>query len=113
MSNKADVKDEIAPVILTKRAIAQIKKAITRERQSKDAGLRILLVHAGNGFRYDLQFEEKIQPSDYISNQGGVRVHIDRLAAQYLQGYQLDFFEAEHGAGFIFQEPSGEKKSDS
>lgn len=98
------------PVTLTKRAIAQFKKAVTREKQPKNSGLRILLEQVGNGYRYDMQFETKAGERDHISNQGGVTVYIDLAFASVMEGSQLDFYESKVGSGFIFhREPEAEE----
>jgi|GEM_PF-1853915 len=100
-----------APVELTQRAIAQIKKAIVRERQDKDeAGLRVLLVNAGNGHRYDLQFDKKPLPTDLVSTQGEIKVYVDQKVATFIQGTQLDFIETPRGAGFIFHPPGSKDR---
>lgn len=93
------------PVTLTKRAIAQVKKAAAREQQPKNSGLRIFLVQVGNGYRYDMQFETKTGERDHVSNQGGVNIYIDSVFASVLEGTQLDFYESKVGSGFIFHRP--------
>lgn len=96
---------EETPVQLTKRAIAQLKKAIVREKVDKNSGVRINLIDAGNGFRYDIQFESKLQEDDLVSTQGGLQVFITQSSERYLNGTQLDFIEAPKGSGFIFHRP--------
>jgi iron-sulfur cluster assembly accessory protein len=98
----ADETTTSAPVTLTKRAIAQVKKAAAREKQPKSSGLRILLVQVGNGYRYDMQFETKAGERDLVSNQGGVNVYVDVTFAPVLEGTELDFYESKVGNGFIF-----------
>lgn len=94
-------------VFITKQAAAQFKKAVTRERAGKDAGLRILLVSGGGGYRYDMQFETKAQEGDTAYTQNGVKMYFDATASQHLKGTVLDFVEA-HG-GFIFHRPDSQE----
>ncbi|HAA55495.1 MAG TPA: iron-sulfur cluster assembly accessory protein [Myxococcales bacterium] len=104
MARPKDKEDKKYPVTLTKAASAQLKKALARER-APDGGVRILLIEAGNGYRYDMQIEKKSSEGDHVSTQGGVKVFVDRFAAQHLNGTQLDFIDAPNGTGFLFHRP--------
>lgn len=98
------------PVQLTKRACVQVKKALVREHAPEGAGMRVLLINTGSGYRYDLQIETKAQDDDHLSLQGGIKIYIDQFAANYLNGTQLDFREVPAGEGFLFirpQDPGG------
>ncbi len=98
-------KSESAPVRLTQRAVDQVKTAIDRELVAKESGVRILLIDAGNGYRYDLAFESKVKPSDHVSTQGGLRVILDKSSIPYLEGTTLDFIDNQYGGGFVFVRP--------
>jgi iron-sulfur cluster assembly accessory protein len=95
--------DDPPPVILTKRTINQVKKAIVREQQPKNAGLRVLLVQMANGYRYDLQFETKEQNGDHISYQNGLKIFVDAFSLIHLDGTVLDFEETPGANGFLFE----------
>lgn len=102
------------PVALTKRAIAQLKEAAKREQQPKGVGLRILLIQVANGYRYDIQFEDKELPGDHVSLQGGFKVFVDSLAGGTLQGTQIDYREfpgGEEWGGFIFERDTDDSSS--
>ncbi|MCB9639124.1 MAG: iron-sulfur cluster assembly accessory protein [Myxococcales bacterium] len=98
-------KSESVPVRLTARAIEQVKTAIIREQAVKESGLRVLLVDAGNGYRYDLAFEPKGKQTDHVSTQGGLRIFVDKGAVPYLEGTTLDFIDNDYGGGFLFLRP--------
>ena len=107
---ETQLSDTPPPVVLTKRAIAQIKEATKRELQPKGAGLRVMLVQVANGYRYDLQFNTKELPGDHVSSQGGVKVFVDPMAASALTGFQIDYqeFSGMEWGGFRFDRTRGE-----
>lgn len=95
-----------APVVLSKRAINQLKEAIKREEQPKGSGLRVMLVQVANGYRYDMQFDTKGVQGDHISLQGGLKVYVDSFAANALQGYEIDYKDfpgPNEWGGFVFE----------
>jgi iron-sulfur cluster insertion protein len=91
---------------LTDAAVQNVKAAAQREGLS-DPGLRVSVVGGGcSGFQYSLGFDSTARPDDMIIEQDGVRVFIDPMSAQYLQGVLIDYVTGLHGAGFKFVNPN-------
>lgn len=91
---------------LTDAAVQNVKAAAQREGLG-DPGLRVSVVGGGcSGFQYSLGFDSTARPDDMIIEQDGVRVFIDPMSAQYLQGVLIDYVTGLHGAGFKFVNPN-------
>lgn len=70
-------------------------------------GLRLRVIGGGcAGFQYDLYFEEKPTELDEQFESNGVRLYIDPLSFQYLDGTEIDYVETAQGAGFKFGNPN-------
>jgi len=69
-------------------------------------GLRLRVVGGGcAGFSYDLYFEDKPTDMDETFEDKGVKLFIDPLSYQYLEGTEIDYVEGLHGAGFKLVNP--------
>ena len=70
-------------------------------------GLRLRVIGGGcAGFQYDLYFEDKPTDMDESFESNGVRLYVDPLSYQYLDGTEIDFVETASGAGFKFGNPN-------
>ena len=70
-------------------------------------GLRLRVVGGGcAGFQYELYFEEKPTDLDEQFESNGVRLYIDPLSFQYLDGTEIDYVEGANGSGFKFGNPN-------
>src|SRR5690606_27001938 len=70
-------------------------------------GLRLRVVGGGcAGFQYDLYFEDKPTEMDEEFESNGVKMYIDPLSFQYLDGTEIDYVEGVHGSGFKFGNPN-------
>lgn len=87
--------------------------AATKVREIADAeglqgqGLRLRVIGGGcSGFQYDLYFENEVTPMDESFESNGVKLYVDPLSYQYLDGTQVDYVETAHGSGFKFTNPN-------
>src|SRR4029453_6500347 len=70
-------------------------------------GLRLRVIGGGcAGFQYDLYFEDSPTDLDETFESHGIRVYIDPLSYQYLDGTEIDYVEGVHGSGFKFGNPN-------
>ena len=70
-------------------------------------GLRLRVVGGGcAGFQYDLYFEDKPTEMDEEFESNGVKMYVDPLSFQYLDGTEIDYVEGVHGSGFKFGNPN-------
>jgi iron-sulfur cluster assembly protein len=97
---------EDVPVTLTPKAVQMVK--ITREQEGIDAshGLRVAVRGGGcSGFEYALDFENEPRETDWVYEQGDLKVYVDAVSARYLQGTSIDYALGASGAGFKFNNP--------
>src|SRR4051794_38620639 len=93
------------PVKLTDRAAAMVKETIERENL-QGSGLRVGVVGGGcSGFQYSLDLEKEPHAGDLIFNHEGLKIFIDPMSAQYLNGTQVDYVETAYASGFSFSNP--------
>jgi iron-sulfur cluster insertion protein len=101
------VEGESATMItLTEKAATKVKEI--RESESLgEQGLRLRVIGGGcSGFQYDLYFEDEINDMDEEFESEGVKLYVDMISHQYLEGVQVDYVEGLHGAGFKFLNPN-------
>lgn len=80
---------------------------IAAEEDLGGQGLRLRVIGGGcAGFNYDLYFEDTPTPMDEEFEDKGVKMYIDPLSFQYLDGTEIDYVESLHGAGFKFNNPN-------
>ena len=92
-------------VSLSDNAKEELKKLIVKEADNPD-GVRLSLLAGGcSGLSYNLQFD-KVQNSDIVDEQDGIKVIIDPKSALYLSGIILDYQGGLTGRGFVFQNPN-------
>ena len=58
-----------------------------------------------SGLSYDLDFDNKINPSDQIFEDKGEKIVMDMKSFLYLAGTELDFSDGLNGKGYIFNNP--------
>ena len=63
-----------------------------------------------SGLSYDLDFDNKINPSDQIFDDKGEIIVMDMKSFLYLAGTELDFSDGLNGKGFIFNNPNATRE---
>jgi iron-sulfur cluster insertion protein len=93
--------DEPAPVSLSDAAARKIRELIAEEGNPALV-LRVYISGGGcSGFQYGFSFDEAAQEDDEVIEAGGVRMVIDPISLQYLQGAGVDYRESLTGAQFV------------
>lgn len=103
-SEAAAVADE--PLVFTTSAAEKVRALIEEEG---DPGLMLRVFVAGggcSGFQYGFTFDDEIQDGDTEIDNGGVKLLIDPMSFQYLQGAEIDFSEGLEGAQFVIRNPN-------
>lgn len=78
-------------ITLTAAAIDQVK-FLMRKKGSEALGLRLGVRGGGcSGLSYVMRLEEAPAESDFVLEQGGIRIFIDRKSARFLDGVTLDY----------------------
>lgn len=71
------------------------------------AGIRVGVTKGGcAGMSYTMEYAERIEPSDEIVEDKGVRVLIDPKAILFLLGTQMDYKTDKLSAQFVFNNPN-------
>ncbi len=93
-------------ITITEKAAAKVTE-IAKEEDLGGQGLRLRVIGGGcAGFSYDLYFEDKPTDMDESFEDKGVKLYIDPLSYQYLDGTEIDYVETLHGSGFKFVNPN-------
>ncbi len=92
-------------ISITERAAVKVKE-IAGEEGLAGQGLRLRVIGGGcAGFSYDLYFEDAPTSMDEEFESLGVKMFIDPLSYQYLEGTEIDYVEGLYGSGFKFGNP--------
>lgn len=98
--------DDKPSLSLTDKAIAKVKE-IREAEGLGEQGLRVRVIGGGcSGFTYDLFFEDEVSDVDQTFESGGIKLYVDMMSFQYLEGVEIDYVEGLHGAGFKFLNPN-------
>jgi iron-sulfur cluster insertion protein len=90
---------------LTKLAAEKIKE-FKKQDNIQQEYLRVRIVAGGcSGFRYDLFFDSSASELDEIVEQDGIKMVIDPISFQYVDGMTIDYRESLAEAGFLFCNP--------
>jgi iron-sulfur cluster insertion protein len=93
-------------ISITDKAAAKVNE-IAQEEDLQGQGLRLRVIGGGcAGFTYDLYFEDKPTDMDEQFEDKGIKLFIDPLSYQYLDGTEIDYVETLHGSGFKFGNPN-------
>jgi len=93
-------------IVITDNAARRIA-ALKAQEEAGDAFLRIAVSGGGcSGFQYGLTFDEETNPDDLVFEHGGVRVVVDEVSLDLLNGAEIDFVEDLMGASFQIRNPN-------
>lgn len=90
---------------MTQAAAARV--AAIAERQGKPAILRLSVDGGGcAGFQYVFGLADHVEPDDHLSETAGVRLVVDPVSLDLIDGSEIDFVESLGGAAFQVQNPN-------
>ena len=93
-------------IAVSPSAVEAIRRQLDK-RGTPDSAIRIGIRGGGcSGFSYDLYFEDKLGEMDEEFESNGVKLFVDPMSFQYLEGTEIDYVEGLHGAGFKFNNPN-------
>ena len=94
------------PLQVTNSAVAKVRNLV-EEEGNPDLKLRVFVTGGGcSGFQYGFTFDEVAAEDDTVVEKDGVRVLVDALSIQYLQGSQVDYEEGLQGSRFTVTNPN-------
>jgi iron-sulfur cluster insertion protein len=86
-------------------AIAKLQELVAEEN-NPNIMLRVFVQGGGcSGFSYGFTFDEVKNEDDFDFEYSGVKVVVDGMSMQYLQGSSIDFEEDTMGASFVINNP--------
>ena len=99
---------DIQTISLTPAASKAVSDIIT-ERKLEGYALRVYL--AGNsccsGVNFGMALDNNVRDVDKTFESGGVKIVVDEVSLDYLQGAKIDFVnDPERGAGFLVDSPN-------
>lgn len=90
---------------LNESAVAKLKELIAEEN-NPDLKLRVFVQGGGcSGFQYGFTFDEEQNEDDFDYDFNGVKLLVDSMSAQYLQGAKIKYTEDAMGASFSIDNP--------
>jgi len=98
---------ELQTITVTDGAAKAIKDIVT-ERRLEGYALRVYLAGSGccSGVNFGMALDNNVHEADRTFETGGVRVVVDQVSMDYLQGARIDFVnDPQRGAGFVVESP--------
>lgn len=97
-------------ITVTENAKSQIVQLREKEGKTHDFNIRVSVKGGGcSGLMYDLFFDNKIEESDQVFEDQGVKILVDKKSLLYLLGTTLDFSDGLNGKGFQFINPNASR----
>ncbi len=91
---------------LSPAAVARIRELQAEKKQGEQLMLRTTIDSGGcKGFQYSFDLTETSNPEDIVCETDGVKVVVDKVSMDLLQGSEIDFVEEMIGATFVIRNP--------
>ncbi len=91
---------------LSVRAADEVKRIIRDQKLPEATMLRVGVVGGGcSGYEYRLEFVQRADEDDTVSEWHGVKVTVDPKSARLLGGTEIDIHEGLDKRGFVFNNP--------
>ena len=95
-------------VLITDAAIAKIADLFAEEG-NPNLKLRTFVQGGGcSGFSYGFTFDEVVNDDDFVIEKNSIKLLIDAMSMQYLQGAEVDYKEDIMGAQFTITNPNAQ-----
>lgn len=86
---------------------AEKVRQLLEEENNDQLRLRVYITGGGcSGFQYGFMFDENEDEGDSVVEKNGVRLLVDPLSGQYLEGAEIDYVEGIEGAQFVIRNPN-------
>ncbi len=91
---------------VTSSAITKISD-ILAEENNPNAKLRTFVQGGGcSGFNYGFTLDEEQNEDDFVIEEGGIKILVDSMSMQYLQGAVIDYKDELMGSNFVITNPN-------
>ena len=93
-------------ITLSENAAIRIKEIMSKA-ENNAVGVRVGVKSGGcAGMSYIMEYTKKINPSDEMIEEKGVKLFIDPGAIMYLLGTEMDYKKDEFSSSFVFKNPN-------
>ena len=95
-------------ITITENAAGEVKRVMSEQNMPEETLLRIGVAGGGcGGFQYAFGFDDKTDTvKDFVSEQHGLTVAVDKRSELFLDGTTIDFRDAVDRRGFTFDNPN-------
>jgi len=101
-----DARPKLQVMRLSDAAASRIKEIVAKA-DKPIAGVRVGVKNGGcAGMAYTMQYAERVEASDEVVEDKGVRLFIDPKAVLFLLGTEMDFKIDKLSAQFVFNNPN-------
>ncbi len=91
---------------ITELAVTKVREMAKAQNLDGHA-LRVMVVGGGcSGLTYDMDFEEGQKDGDWVLDFHGLKVFVDPMSHEYLDGTHIDYVESFQFTGFHFENPN-------
>jgi iron-sulfur cluster insertion protein len=95
-------------VTITENAANKISELLVEEN-NPNYKLRTFVQGGGcSGFQYGFTFDEQVNEDDFVLEKQGIKILIDAMSMQYLEGAVIDYKESLEGSQFSIQNPNAQ-----
>jgi iron-sulfur cluster assembly accessory protein len=94
-------------ITLSPRALSELKD-LMESQEKATAALRVWVAGGGcSGLQYGMALDEETPDSDgdEVYEQEGVKIFIDKMSLNYMDGSSVDFIDDDMGGGFKIENP--------
>ncbi len=88
-------------------AAADAVQELFAKRDLDGFALRVFVSGGGcSGYQYGMALEDNIRETDIVSEQHGVKIVVDEISINYLDGATVDYVDEVMGSGFKIENPN-------
>ena len=88
-------------------AAADAVQELFAKRDLEGFALRVFVSGGGcSGYQYGMALEDNIRETDIVSEQHGVKIVVDEISINYLDGATVDYVDEVMGSGFKIENPN-------
>ena len=86
---------------------AEAVEELLAKRDLEGYALRVFVSGGGcSGFQYGMALEDNIRETDLVTEQHGVKLVVDDVSINYLNGATVDYVDEVMGSGFKIENPN-------
>jgi iron-sulfur cluster assembly protein len=99
--------ETIAQSVTLTQSAANAVRDVMAKKNLKDFALRLFISGGGcSGYQYGLSLDDNIRPEDLVTETDGIKLLVDEVSINYLQGATVDYVEGLTSSGFKIINPN-------